>query len=198
MKLKIAALAVVCAVFTLFAQKGNPAQFTLNDLHGASVSLSEYKGQVVVIDFWATWCQGCKEAFPKLNVLVNDFGSRGVSVLGINIDHMKPERIESFAEKANLAYKILLDPKAETVKQFGIKGVPSLAVVGKDGKIEAIFRGINGDTEKDIRALITQLKSPAANCGASSIPKEEDNCSRLLTPKQASGNPQTLGLTQDK
>lgn len=157
MKLKFAALGITCAVFTLFAQKGNPAQFTLNDLHGTPVSLSEYKGQVVVIDFWATWCQGCKEAFPKLNALVNDFGARNVSVLGINIDHIKPERIESFAEKANLDYKILLDPKAATVKQFGIKGVPSLAVVGKDGKIEAIFRGINADTEKDIQALLTQL-----------------------------------------
>jgi cytochrome c biogenesis protein CcmG, thiol:disulfide interchange protein DsbE len=157
MKLKIVAVGIMCAAFSLFAQKDPAAAFTLNGCDGKQVSLSDFSGKVVVIDFWATWCQACKEAFPKLNDLLHEYGPKGVEVIGINIEHMKPERVASFIEKAEIDYKVLLDPKAETVKIFGIKGVPSLIVIAPDGKVQAIFRGINKQTEKDVKDLLTNM-----------------------------------------
>jgi cytochrome c biogenesis protein CcmG, thiol:disulfide interchange protein DsbE len=157
MKLKMAMLGITVTAFALFAQNPPAVGFTLNGLDGKQVSLSDFSGKVVVIDFWATWCQACKEAFPKLNDLLNDFGPQGVNVIGINIEHMKPERVQAFVENAGIDYKVLLDPKAETVKTFGIKGVPSLVVIAPDGTVQQIFRGINNQTEKEVRALLTKL-----------------------------------------
>jgi len=157
MRLKIALLGTMCFTFALCAQNPPTITFSLNGLDGKQVSLSDYAGKVVVIDFWATWCQACKEAFPKLNDLLHDFGPKGVEVLGINIEHMKPERVASFVANAEIDYTILLDPKAETIKTFGIKGVPSLVVISPDGKVRQIFRGINKETEKDVKDLLTNL-----------------------------------------
>ena len=157
MKMKIAFMGILWVVFSLYAQPGPDLKFTLNDLEGKPVSLSDYAGKVVVIDFWAPWCQACKEAFPKLNELQNEFGSLGVVVLGINIERMKPEKIASFVEKAKIGYKVLLDPKAETAKMFGIKGLPTLVIIAPDGTIQSIFRGIDKRTEKDIKNLLTTM-----------------------------------------
>jgi len=157
MKLKMAAFGIMVAAFALFAQKAPAVAFTLNGLDGKQVSLTDYAGKVVVIDFWATWCQACKEAFPKLNDLLHEFGPQGVEVMGINIEHMKPERISAFVSNAEIDYKVLLDPKAETVKTFGIKGVPSLVVIAADGTVQQIFRGINKQTEKEVRGLLITL-----------------------------------------
>jgi cytochrome c biogenesis protein CcmG, thiol:disulfide interchange protein DsbE len=138
------------------AQTAKP-QFTLNNLDGKAVSLSDFGGKVVVIDFWATWCTACREAFPQLNKIKTDFGEKGVAVVGINLENMKPEKIGQFAKKANLTYTILLDPSGSTAKSFGIKGVPSLVVVNKDGTIAKMFRGMNKQTESEIVGLLKSL-----------------------------------------
>lgn len=157
MKLKAAGLCMIFAASIILADKGAPVGFSLNDLDGKQVSLSDFAGKVVVLDFWATWCQSCKEAFPRLNELNTELGSRGVVVIGINIEHLKPERIASFVDKADIEYKVLLDPKAETVKTFGIKGVPSLVVINAAGTIQQVFRGIDKETEKQVKDLLATL-----------------------------------------
>jgi cytochrome c biogenesis protein CcmG, thiol:disulfide interchange protein DsbE len=157
MKIKTVTLGLLGAAISLCAQPDSAIKFTLADLEGKQVSLSDYAGKVVVIDFWAPWCHACKEAFPKLNEIQKEFAPAGVVVIGINIENMKPEKIAAFVEKAKIGYKILLDPKAETAKIFGIKGLPTLAIITPEGKVQSIFRGIDKGTEKEVKNLLTML-----------------------------------------
>lgn len=131
--------------------------FTLKNLSGTEVTLSGLAGSVVVIDFWAMWCKSCKEAFPELNKLNKDYAAKNVKVMGIDLENAKPEKIAAFAKNAGIEYEILLDPKGTTTKTFSITGVPSLAIIKPDGTIAKVFRGMNKQTEKDIRALLDSL-----------------------------------------
>jgi peroxiredoxin len=150
----IMSIAMLCAASG--AQNTKPS-FSLADLAGNSVSLAQDSGKIVVIDFWATWCTACKEAFPRLNKIHAEYASKNVVVMGINVENLPAEKIKRFAEKAKLGYTILLDPKGTTTKTFGIKGVPSLAVIGADGLVVKLFRGLNPSTEKEIVKLLDSL-----------------------------------------
>jgi cytochrome c biogenesis protein CcmG, thiol:disulfide interchange protein DsbE len=163
-----ARIAALCAIFstTLFAAPPAPVDFTLNNLEGRAVKLSDYRGKVVVLDFWAMWCAGCKEAFPKLNAIKAEFEPKGAVVLGVNLENAKPEKIAEFVEKARMAYTILLDPKGEPTKLFGIKGVPTLVLVDAQGAVAKVFRGMNKQTEKDIKAELEKMTAALPPAGA--------------------------------
>jgi len=143
---------------TLFIQAQDKApDLKLQKLDNTTAALSDYKGKTVVIDFWATWCAACKEAFPELNKISADYADKNLVTIGINIEKIKPEKIAAFVKKASIKYTVLLDPSGESAKKFGVKGVPTLAVIKSDGTIARMFRGMNKKTEKDIRLLLDSL-----------------------------------------
>ena len=152
---------ICLAVFifmTFFGVSAQPApDFTLKDLNGDDISLSSLKGKIILIDFWAIWCKTCKEAFGRLNEIQKEFGEKGVVVVGVSYDKAKPQKVEAFAKKAGITYKVLLDPGTQTAKLYTIKGVPSLVVVGREMQIVKIFRGMNKSTEKEISELLKKL-----------------------------------------
>lgn len=147
---------LVCSCL-FFAAAQQAPDFTLKDLSGTSVTLSSFKGKVVVIDFWATWCHACKEAFPELNAIKKEFGEKGVVVLGVNLENMNPEKVGSFVKKVGIEYTVLPDIKSSTAKQFEIKGVPSLAIIDQNQNIVKTFRGMNSDTKKEIQEILEKL-----------------------------------------
>ncbi len=145
-------------VLFLGVLKAAPApDFTLSDLSGTSVSLSSYKGKVVVIDFWAMWCHACREAFPRLNTIQKEYAAEGVVVLGVNLENAKPKKVAAFVKKAGIDYTVLLDPKSSTAKSYGIKGVPSLVVINRNLEVVKTWRGMNKATEKDIDETLKKL-----------------------------------------
>jgi len=149
-------IGLVC--FWLATAYAEPApDFSLKDLGGAPVSLSSFKGKIVVIDFWAMWCHACKDAFGELNAINKEFSEKGVVVVGINLEKANPEKVAAFVKKAQIAYTVLPDPQSSTAKLFGVKGVPTLVVVDQKQNIVKTFRGINGSTKKEIIALLEQL-----------------------------------------
>jgi cytochrome c biogenesis protein CcmG/thiol:disulfide interchange protein DsbE len=150
---------IVIFVFALFlSASSQPApDFSLLDPNGATVSLSSFKGKIVVVDFWAMWCQACKESFGSLTTIQKELGEKGVVVLGVNLENVNPQKVAAFAKKAGITYTVLLDPKTSTAKLFSVKGVPSLVIVDKDQKIVKMFRGLNKSTEKEISALLLSL-----------------------------------------
>jgi cytochrome c biogenesis protein CcmG/thiol:disulfide interchange protein DsbE len=152
---KVALLMVLSVCLVAFAE---PApDFTLKDLAGKDVTLSALKGKIVVIDFWATWCAACKEAFGELNAISTEMGSGGVVVVGVNLEKINPQKAAAFVKKAGITYTVALDPEMATAKSFGVKGVPSLVVIDKSGAIAKMFRGMNKATEKEISALLKSL-----------------------------------------
>ena len=150
----------VIAMTVLFVSMAGAApapEFTLSDLSGTPVSLSSFKGKVVLIDFWAIWCHACKEAFPRLNSIRKEYNAKGVVVLGVNLDNAKPDKVASFVRKAGIDYTVLTDPKSSTARLFGIKGVPSLVVIGRDLELVKTWRGMSGATEKEIDETLRKL-----------------------------------------
>ena len=149
----------VCALAT-FA--GNPPAasapqtlpaINLNGMDGKKVSSAEWAGKVVVIDFWATWCMACREAFPELTDLKAKYGDKAV-IVGVSTDKGAPDKVQKFAGKNKLNYLILHDPDDTQSKVFGFESVPSLYVYGTDGKLLVALKGLEADNKKKLEEVL--------------------------------------------
>lgn len=106
--------------------------FTLPDLEGKSVTLSSFKdASPVLLVFWATWCPYCIEEMPELVRLQNKYGDR-LKVLAIDVQESRP-RVASFVSSRGITLTVLLDEEGDVSRAYGVMGVPTLVVVGKDG-----------------------------------------------------------------
>jgi peroxiredoxin len=115
--------------------------FTLSDLNGKSVKLSDFRGKIVVIDFWATWCPPCEFQIPVLNSVYDSHRDRDVVILGVSVDTDGPDAVRAFTEKRQVRYQILLGSES-LAREFGAPGFPSLIVVGPDGFIRSMHVGL--------------------------------------------------------
>ena len=114
---------------------------TLPRLEGdAPASLSDYRGRVVVLNFWASWCVPCREESPLLQRWHERIRSRGGTVLGVNVLDVSSDA-RSFAAKYGLRYPLLRDGDGRTLKDFEVAGQPWTFVIGRDGRITAVRRG---------------------------------------------------------
>lgn len=119
---------------TLIHAKAAP-QFTLYPGGGApAVSLSDYSGKVVVLDFWASWCPPCRAAIPAIERIHQAYKGRPVKVIGINVsDQVDP--VEFMRNQMHATYTVLANGD-EVGEAYGVKGIPTLVIVGKDGSIK--------------------------------------------------------------
>jgi thiol-disulfide isomerase/thioredoxin len=115
--------------------------FTLQDLEGHEVSLSDYAGRTVLIDFWATWCAPCARQIPVLNEFLADHPDAGVAVLGVAVDAEGSEVVAPFARVHQIAYPVLLGDE-RLARRYGAPGFPALAVVSPDGHLDSLHLGL--------------------------------------------------------
>jgi peroxiredoxin len=108
--------------------------FTLKDLAGKSVSLAQYRGKIVVLNFWASWCPPCREEFPSLERLNEVFAGKDFVMLGVNADTDKAN-LEDFLGKHLHTFTILPDPDAKVQDLYGVDKFPETFIIGRDGKI---------------------------------------------------------------
>ncbi len=132
--------------------------FALKDLTGRTISLSEYKGQVVLLEFWATWCPPCKASVPALVELTRKYGQKGFIVIGVSIDTDSDasEKVRQFSATHNINYPVLM--ANETIsKTYNVMSIPTSFLIGKDGKIIDIFKGYSEEFDHKISAQIEKL-----------------------------------------
>jgi peroxiredoxin len=139
---------------------GAPAtDFTLRDVDGKDVRLSDFSGKVVLIDFWATWCVPCEAAIPHLQELYVQNRDRGFVVLGVAMDG--PETIAGvapFARRYNLTFPVLLDEETKVVGMYNPKRTAPLSVlIDRQGQIARTRQGFNAGDEKLIEADVKGL-----------------------------------------
>lgn len=135
----------------------------LNNLAGKAVDLNSFKGKVVVVNFWASWCEPCREEFFELIQLQENYQSKGLVVLAVNLAEMKP-RITQFLKGNGLpenGIEILQDRNSIAYKSWKARGLPTTFLVGKTGKIEGVWIGAienvdSNEVKGKIEALLRQ------------------------------------------
>jgi peroxiredoxin len=109
--------------------------FRLEDLTGKKAELKHYKGKVVFLNFWATWCGPCKEEMPSMEELYKQFKDKDFVFLTISVDYGGVKPVKDFIEKHRYTFPVLIDPKCETLDLFAVKGIPTTFLVDKKGII---------------------------------------------------------------
>ena len=108
-------------------------------LEGKIISLSDYKGKVVLVDFWATWCDPCKDEIPELIKLLAELGPKGFVILGVSMDEEIAE-VAPFAKAAKISYPVILNGSERAPKGWIVPGLPTAYLIGRDGKsIKRLF-----------------------------------------------------------
>ena len=160
-------LIFVIMSFSVFAAKSNKKDdvklpnIVLYDQYGKKHNIEEYKGKVVVINFWATWCGYCVQELPEFEKVYKEFGSnkKDVIILGVagpktkenpnNVD-VEKDKIISFLKKKNVTYPTLMDEAGKSFDDYGIKYFPTTYVINKNGYLEGFVNGaISGEQLKN-------------------------------------------------
>ena len=133
--------------------------FTLRGSDGRNVRLDELRGQVVLVNFWATWCGPCREEMPRLDTLYQKYHKSGFVLLGINVDD-DPRTALATAAKLGVSFPVLLDTDKKVSKLYDLNTMPSTIVIDRDGKVRYLHRGYRagteGDYEQQIRGLLKE------------------------------------------
>ena len=116
-------------------QSRQKADFTLTDLNGKSWTLSELRGKVVLVNFWATWCPPCRKEMPDLEALYNRFKDQGLVILAISDE--EAEKVQPFISERKITYPVMLDPERKVNDLFQVEGIPKSFVYNRDGKLVA-------------------------------------------------------------
>ena len=134
-------------------------RFTLRNLKGNYESLESYRGQVVVLNFWATWCAPCRVEMPSFEKLYRRYRSEGVSVLAVTLDKNAKPQIKSFVDEHNLSFPILLDSKSEVERLYPSMTVPFTYVIDRKGRVVARVDGAKSwESEETFEAIEYLLK----------------------------------------
>lgn len=127
---------------------GTPApNFTLQTLDGKDISLADFRGKAVLVNFWATWCGPCKIETPWLVELQNQYGSQGLQVVGVAMDDSGKDEIAKFAKDMGVNYPVLMGKEAVGDAYGGVPALPESFFVGRDGKIVDRIIGLKGRGE---------------------------------------------------
>lgn len=135
-------------------------QVALSDANGAPVDLSAYKGRVVLLDYWATWCEGCKEEIPWFMEFHDKYNKTGLTVVGASLDDDGWKSVKPYLQEHKINYRIVIGT-FESAKQFGVdKGMPVSVLIDRAGKMADIHPGMvdKGAFEREIQTL---LREPA-------------------------------------
>jgi thiol-disulfide isomerase/thioredoxin len=132
----------------------------LKDQAGKSFSLAALKGQVVLVDFWASWCGPCRKSFPELDGVQERFAAQGVKVVGVALDE-DASAVTAFLDKVPVHFTIVHDPTGQAAEAFSVVAMPTSFLIDKEGRIAARFEG-GSHTQEEAAAIGALLNGGSA------------------------------------
>lgn len=133
--------------------------FTLKATDGNNIRLNEYRGHVVMLNFWATWCGPCRQEMPHLNELYEAYDNLGFVVLGVNLDEKK-QRAHSLASELGVTYPTLFDHDKKVSQTYKVDAMPTTVLIDRDGTIRHVHRGYRPGYiemyQKQVRKLLRE------------------------------------------
>ncbi|MEE2788151.1 MAG: TlpA disulfide reductase family protein [Myxococcota bacterium] len=166
-------LALIMAIaYALVRPKGGPnvggqaPPIVASSLDGSAFNLSDHRGQVVVLDFWATWCRPCRKSLPALNAIHHLYAEdRRVHFASINVDK-GPDRVakvRAFMKRLDLGFPVVLDQEDAIARSYGVRTIPTLIIVDSQGRIHSVVQGlVSADKQAFIEAVQKKIRSAAA------------------------------------
>jgi len=167
MKRRIAALLAPLAATLVFAlpasgasaPSGPAPQFTLDSRGGPKISLSQYKGQVVMLNFWASWCGPCRQEMPLLENIYKKYNKMGFTLIGVNVEP-DSKAAEGFLKETPVTFPVIYDKDSTVSKAYDVSGMPSTVIIDRKGNIRVLHRGYKPGDENEyldsIRTLIRE------------------------------------------
>jgi cytochrome c biogenesis protein CcmG, thiol:disulfide interchange protein DsbE len=165
----LVAVAILGAVIALYSLRHNHASrvatsaitnhiapdFTLPQLSGQDLRLSSYRGRVVLLDFWASWCEPCRLETPHLIELQQKYGDRGLQIIGISMDD-SPEPARAFYQQFHINYPVVMGTAKTGELYGGVLGLPIAFLINRDGRIDNKHIGVTDPAifEKEIKSLL--------------------------------------------
>jgi peroxiredoxin len=139
------------------AELSGPApDFSLSTRDGGQVTLAELEGQVVMLNFWATWCGPCRQEMPHLESLYQRYSDLGFTLLGVNVEE-DSSGADKFLSETPVTFPILFDPKSEVSKKYDVIAMPSTVLIDRTGNMRFIHHGYQPGYENEYQAQIRAL-----------------------------------------
>jgi thiol-disulfide isomerase/thioredoxin len=136
--------------------KGPAPNFTLKSLSGKNLKLSEMTGNVVLINFWASWCGPCREEMPLLNSLHKKYEALGFTVLGVNVEE-DTRKARDFLKDFPVDFPVLLDKENRVSKQYKVIAMPTTVLVDRDGNVRYLHKGYKSGDEAKYQKMVKKL-----------------------------------------
>jgi len=139
--------------------KGNPQAplFTLEDLDGKKVDFKQFRGRVVFLNFWATWCGPCKEEMPSMEILYQKFKDQKFVFLAVSVDYEEKKKVKEFISKHRYTFPVLIDSKCITLDLYGIKGIPTTILIDKKGRMIGRAIGHKDWSHPNIEMVLNEM-----------------------------------------
>lgn len=135
--------------------------FTVRNLDGNLETLADYRGQIVILNLWATWCGPCRIEMPGFEKLYRRFRSGGLTILGVSLDKGNDKAVEDFVREYNLSFPVFLDDKGEVERLYKTFTIPTTYVIDRSGRVVFKVDGAkNWQSEETFRSVEFLLKAP--------------------------------------
>ncbi len=131
--------------------------FALPSLNGGEQSLGQFRGKVVLLHFWATWCTPCRKEMPVLHKFWQEFQNQGLELVSVNVDRGSRKPVEAFLEEVKLPFRTLLDPDGEVRNTYEVFAMPTTYIIGRDGRIIGRIIGERDWSGNKAQSLVRDL-----------------------------------------
>lgn len=149
-------ISVIFLLFSMFCFSEDKApDFNLKDQYGVEHTLNNYKGKIIFLNFWATWCPPCKREIPDIESIYKEYGENKKDIIILGVNNEKTDKVKEFLKEKDYTFPTLIDEKSEVMKKYYIQAFPTSFVIDKNGNVYGYVMG--GLTKEQIKQVLDEV-----------------------------------------